>query len=99
MTPKQATRLIGRPTIPVPLQLQRLVGQLVRRSGLADFSPDQMMFLTYGRGLDTTRMRSVLGLEPAYTTARRSRTSPGCTAGRGCPAYAPGGHSLMAGAA
>ena len=68
VTTKQAARIIGRPTIPVPLNSSGWIGQLVRRSGLADFSPDQMMFLAYGRGLDTTRMRAVLGLEPAFTT-------------------------------
>jgi UDP-glucose 4-epimerase len=26
-------------------------------------------FLTFGRGLDTTRMREMLGFEPQYTTA------------------------------
>ena len=36
---------------------------------LADFSPEQLGFLTYGRGVDTTRMRDELGFEPAYTTA------------------------------
>jgi UDP-glucose 4-epimerase len=27
-----------------------------------------MAFLSYGRGVDTTRMREVLGFEPDYTT-------------------------------
>ena len=27
-----------------------------------------MQLLAYGRGIDTTRMREVLGFEPAYTT-------------------------------
>jgi UDP-glucose 4-epimerase len=40
----------------------------VRRSRLADFSPEQIQFLAFGRGLDTTRMREVLGFEPAYTS-------------------------------
>ena len=31
---------------------------------------EQTTFLTYGRGVDTTRMREVLGFEPAYTTAQ-----------------------------
>jgi UDP-glucose 4-epimerase len=35
---------------------------------MADFSPEQLGFLTYGRGIDTTRMRTELGFEPAYTT-------------------------------
>ena len=45
------------------------VGSALRRARLADFSPEQLGFLTYGRGVDTTRMRTVLGFEPAYTTA------------------------------
>ena len=34
----------------------------------SDLSRDQMRFLSYGRGLDTTRMRKLLGLEPRFTT-------------------------------
>ncbi len=36
---------------------------------MADFSPEQLGLLTYGRGVDTTRMRQVLGFEPEFTTA------------------------------
>ena len=89
ITTKQAARLIGRPTIPVPLNSSGWIGQLVRRSGLADFSPDQMMFLAYGRGLDTTRMRRSSGSTRRTRPGRRSRTSPGCTAGRAARASAP----------
>ena len=68
VTVQQAARLVGRPTIPVPISAGGFLGQFVRRAGLADFSPDQMQFLAFGRGLDTTRMREVLHLEPRYTT-------------------------------
>jgi UDP-glucose 4-epimerase len=64
----QAARLAGRPTMPVPPPLTGIAGTLFRRTGLADFSADQMRFLSFGRGLDTTRMHRVLGLDPAYTT-------------------------------
>jgi len=60
--------MAGRPTAPVPHRLAPAVGQAFRRAGLADFSPEQMRFLAFGRVLDTTRMRSVLGLEPRFTT-------------------------------
>ena len=33
------------------------VGSVLRSARLADFSPEQLGFLTYGRGVDTTRMR------------------------------------------
>jgi len=68
VTVRQAIRLSGRASFPVPLSAGGLLGQLVKRAGLADFSQDQMRFLAWGRVLDTTRMREVLGLEPKYTT-------------------------------
>ena len=68
ITVQQAAAMVGRPILPVPLPAVGLLGGLVKRVGLADFSDDQMQYLAYGRGLDTTRMREVLGFEPAYTT-------------------------------
>jgi UDP-glucose 4-epimerase len=65
----QAARMAGRPTAPIPTPLTGIAGALFRRTGLADFSREQMRFLSFGRGLDTVRMRRVLGLEPRYTTA------------------------------
>ena len=41
----------------------------MRQARVSDFSPEQLGFLTYGRGVDTTRMRTVLGFEPQFTTA------------------------------
>jgi UDP-glucose 4-epimerase len=64
----QAARMAGRPTLPIPPPLTGVAGTLFRRTGLVDFSREQMRFLSFGRGLDTTRMRTVLGLEPRYTT-------------------------------
>jgi UDP-glucose 4-epimerase len=68
ITVQQAARLAGRPTVPVPLSAAGMLGQLIKRAGLADFSQEQMQYLAWGRGLDTTRMREVLRLEPDYTT-------------------------------
>jgi len=68
ITLQQATRLARRATVPVPIGAGGVLGQFVRRAGLADFSPDQMQFLAYGRGMDTSRMREVLRLEPSFTT-------------------------------
>jgi UDP-glucose 4-epimerase len=64
----QATRMAGRSTIGIPPMFTDAVGQVFRRSGRLDFTPEQMRFLRFGRGLDTTRMRRVLGLEPKFTT-------------------------------
>ena len=37
---------------------------------MADFTGDQLELLTYGRGMDTTRMTEGFGFTPAYTTAQ-----------------------------
>ncbi len=68
ITVAQAARLSGRPTVPVPLSAGGLLGRLVKRAGLADFTQDQMQYLAWGRGMDTTRMREVLHLQPEFTT-------------------------------
>jgi len=64
----QAARRLGRPTVPVPAPALGAVTSALRRVG-GDFPTDQAAFLTYGRGVDTTRMREVLGFEPEHTTA------------------------------
>jgi len=64
----QAARFAGRPTAPVPPMLGSAVRMLYRGTGLTDFSREQIRYLSYGRGLDTTRMRVLLGLNPAFTT-------------------------------
>lgn len=64
----QALRRLGKPAIPLPSFAASQVGSFVRQSRVADFSPEQMAYLTYGRGVDTTRMREVLGFEPEHTT-------------------------------
>jgi UDP-glucose 4-epimerase len=65
----QAIRRLGRPVLRVPPFTASSTAAVVRRVRLADFSPDQITFLTYGRAVDTTRMRTEFGFEPAYTTA------------------------------
>jgi UDP-glucose 4-epimerase len=34
-----------------------------------DFSPEQLAFLQFGRGVDTRRLREDFGYEPRYDTA------------------------------
>lgn len=65
----QAIRRLGRPTLRLPTFTASSTAAAVRRARLADFSPDQIVFLTYGRVVDTTRMRSAFGFEPQFTTA------------------------------
>jgi UDP-glucose 4-epimerase len=68
----QAIRRLGRPAIPIPGFAMSSLGKSLKPTGLTPdgFSPEHIRFLTYGRGLDTTRMRDVLGFRPAYTTVQ-----------------------------
>jgi UDP-glucose 4-epimerase len=68
ITLSQAAAIAGRPVLPLPMPAAGMFGAIARRSGLADFSSDQLRFLAFGRVLDTGRMREVLGFEPTYTT-------------------------------
>ena len=69
ITLSQAIRRLGRQSVPLPSFAVGSAGRLVRSVKLADFSPEQLALVTYGRGVDTTRMREMLGFAPAYTTA------------------------------
>jgi UDP-glucose 4-epimerase len=65
----QALRRLQRPTVPMPGFAVGRLGAVLRSARLADFSPEQLGFLTYGRGVDTTRMVEELGFRPSMTTA------------------------------
>jgi UDP-glucose 4-epimerase len=65
----QAVRRAGRPTVPVPSRAINVVGDVIRRLGVTDYSPEQMSFLVHGRAVDTTRLREEFGYAPRYTTA------------------------------
>lgn len=65
----QAVRRLGRPSVAMPGVAVGRLGSVLRQARVADFSPEQLSFLTYGRGVDTTRMRDELGFEPRFTTA------------------------------
>ncbi|HET7328328.1 MAG TPA: NAD-dependent epimerase/dehydratase family protein [Nocardioidaceae bacterium] len=68
LTLSQAARRAGRPTVPVPDHALGAVGGLFPAARLADVAAEQAAYLRYGRGVDTTRMRTCLGFEPAFTT-------------------------------
>ena len=65
----QAIRRLGKPTVALPGFAVGRLGATLRQARVSDFSPEQLGFLTYGRGVDTTRMRTQLGFEPERTTA------------------------------
>ena len=69
MVLSQAVRRLGRPTVPVPAFALGTVANLGKQAGVRGLSRELVAFLTFGRGVDTTRMRTVLGFEPSYSTA------------------------------
>jgi UDP-glucose 4-epimerase len=69
VTLSQAVRRLKRATVALPGFAVGQLGSVLRQARLADFSPEQLSFLTFGRVVDTTRMRTELGFEPAFTTA------------------------------
>ena len=68
ITLSQAIRRAGRPSVPLPQPAAPGIGQALRRLGVADFSSEQIRFLSFGRVVDTSRMKEVLGFTPRYST-------------------------------
>ena len=64
----QAIRRAGRVAIALPPPAVTMVSNFLRRSGRADFSSDQLQFLTFGRVVDITQLETVFGYTPAFTT-------------------------------
>jgi UDP-glucose 4-epimerase len=65
----QAVRRLGRPSVPLPAMALAALGSSFSPARQAELTPEQIAFLSHGRGLDTTAMRHILGFEPTYTTA------------------------------
>ena len=64
----QAIARAGRANIPLFTPFAAMARDLVRRSGLIDFSPEQVEFLKYGRVVDTTRVTRETGWRPSHPT-------------------------------
>jgi UDP-glucose 4-epimerase len=64
----QAIRRAGRPTMAVLRPLFPSVARALNPRGLADFAPESVRYLTYGRALDTSAASRMLGFTPAYST-------------------------------
>ncbi len=86
MVMSQVIRRTGRPPMPVPSFAASAVGRAFRSARLADFSPEQVEYLTYGRCVDTTAMRDRLGFEPEFST---ERTLDDFLRSTGCGVLAP----------
>ena len=68
ITLTQALRRLGKQGVPLPAVGVAGFGTLARRFGGPEFTAHQIAWLTYGRGVDNARVRSVLGYEPVYTS-------------------------------
>ena len=64
----QAVRRAGCVPVPVPLRGGALLGRVARRTGVADFSGEQLRYLCHGRALDCSRLRDDLGIVPAWSS-------------------------------
>ncbi|RCG30358.1 NAD-dependent epimerase/dehydratase family protein [Sphaerisporangium album] len=65
----QCVRRSGRPTVPVPSPAFRVLGELARRAGRVDFSPEQLALMSYGRAVDSDKIVAELEWRPKFTTA------------------------------
>ncbi len=65
----QAIRRAGRVALPVPRFALSAVDSLWRATRYTELDREQMDYLSYGRVMDTTRMRNDLGYSPKWTTA------------------------------
>jgi UDP-glucose 4-epimerase len=64
----QAIRRAGRVPFAVPTAGVRLVDSVRKATANSEVNRDALDYLSYGRVMDTTRMRTVLGFEPKWTT-------------------------------
>lgn len=64
----QAIRRAGRVVLAVPTFGMRAVDSLRKATLNSEINREQLAYLSYGRVMDTTRMRSELGFEPKWTT-------------------------------
>ena len=69
ITLTQAIRRAGRIELPVPSGLVTPITGVFADVRSARLRSSQMDYLTYGRVLDNTRMRTRLGFEPRFTTS------------------------------
>ncbi|OBJ69458.1 SDR family oxidoreductase [Mycobacterium sp. 1274756.6] len=64
----QAIQRAGRVPVPVPQMGLRVIDSLRRANRYTETSREQFDYLSYGRVMDTTRMRVELGFEPKWST-------------------------------
>jgi UDP-glucose 4-epimerase len=65
----QAIRRSGRVGLPVPRSALAAVDSFRRATSYTELDREQLKYLSYGRVMDTARMRNDLGYNPKWTTA------------------------------
>src|SRR5262249_22981604 len=65
----QAIRRAGRVPLPLPRQAIPTMSRLFGGARAVDLSSDQIRYLNYGQVLDVTRLKTVFGFCPRWTTA------------------------------
>jgi UDP-glucose 4-epimerase len=65
----QAIRRAGRIPLPIPGFTLWALDSLRRANRYSEINREQLDYLSYGRVMDTTRMREDLGYQPKWTTA------------------------------
>lgn len=68
LTVSQAVRRAGRVELPVPRTALPSFGAVLRGARTVDLSPENARLLSFGRVLDTTRLRREFGYTPRWTT-------------------------------
>ena len=53
---------------PCPSRSWRPVARLFRSTRLVDFGPEQLRYLNFGRVVDTTRLKTIFGFTPRWST-------------------------------
>ncbi|HJT04699.1 MAG TPA: NAD-dependent epimerase/dehydratase family protein [Pseudonocardiaceae bacterium] len=66
----QAIRRVGAIAVPVPGPAVGAAARLLRGAQLVGYSPEQIKLLSFGRVVDTTRLRTEFGFIPRWTTAQ-----------------------------
>jgi UDP-glucose 4-epimerase len=65
----QAIRRSGRVPLPVPRSALSAVDSIRRATRYTELDREQLNYVSYGRVMDTSRMRKELGYHPKWTTA------------------------------
>ncbi len=64
----QATRVLGKPFVPLILPAAQTTAALLRQAGLVDFPTDQLKLILFGRVVSTRRIQERLGFEARFRT-------------------------------